>query len=98
MTLKPTIVCHYISLLFILLHSSGESFASANAPVIIISCTNATTVKKYEKFEVSLNLENVEIENPYDPADIDVHALFMAPSGKKVRINGFDDNYENADQ
>jgi hypothetical protein len=98
MTLKSTNISHYISLLLILLLSSGQSFASANAPVIIIAGTNGTTVKMYEKFEVSLALENVEIENPYDPADIDVYAHFAAPSGKKIRINGFYDNYENTDQ
>ncbi len=98
MTIKSTKVFSYISLVFIMLFSPGESFASANAPVITISGTNAATVKKYEKFEVSLNLENVGIENPYDPADIDVYAHFTAPSGKKIRINGFYDNYENADQ
>ena len=84
-------------LLFLLLFSS-ESFASAYAPVIKISGVNATTVKKYEKFEVSLLLERVEFENPFDPADIDVYAEFTAPSGKLIHINGFYDNYMGANQ
>ena len=88
MTIKSPHIFPYISLIFILLLSPGESFASTNGPVIIISGTNVSTVKKYEKFEVSLKLENVEIENPYDAGDIDVYAHFTAPSDKKIRING----------
>jgi hypothetical protein len=76
----------------------GETFTLGESPVITITGTNATTVKKYEKYEVLLGLENVGIENPYDPADIDVYALFTTPSGKIIKINGFYDNYENADQ
>lgn len=98
MTPKSTHFFPYITLIFIILLFPGESFASANAPVISISGTNGSTVKKYEKFEVSITLENVEIENPYDPEDIDVYAHFTDPSGKMIRINGFYDNYENADQ
>lgn len=76
----------------------GETFTPGILPVIRISSTNATTVKKYEKYEVELELENVGIENPYDPDDINVFALFTAPSGKEISVNGFYDNYENADQ
>ena len=90
-------------------HSSGEVFFESGevqaetfipgiAPVIGIKGTNGGTIKKYEKFEVWPSLENVGIENPYNPDDIDVHALFTAPSGKKIRINGFYDDFENADQ
>ena len=76
----------------------GETYTPGKLPVVKISGTNTSTVKKYEKFEVNIYLENVGIENPYDPEDIDVYALFTAPSGKNIRINGFYDNYENADQ
>jgi hypothetical protein len=67
-------------------------------PEVTISATNTTTVKKYEKFEAILALKNAEIENPYDPADIDAYALFTSPSGKAIKINGFYDNYEGADK
>ena len=76
----------------------AETFVPGKSPVVKISGTNVTTVKTYEKFEVYLDLENVGIENPYDPEDIDVYAYFTTPSGKKIRINGFYDNHENADQ
>ncbi|MCF8335034.1 MAG: DUF5060 domain-containing protein [Bacteroidales bacterium] len=68
------------------------------SPVIKIAGTNTTRVKKYEKFEILFDLRNVEIENPYDPADIDAYALFTAPSGKEIRINGFYDNYRDREQ
>jgi hypothetical protein len=71
---------------------------SGKSPTVQITSTNADRVKKYEKFEVLLDLSNVEIENPYDPADINVYALFTTPSGKEIRINGFYDNYQDTDQ
>jgi len=67
----------------------GETFTPGELPVVQIIGTNTTTVKKYVKFEVLLDLENVGIENPYDPEDIDVYALVTTPSGKKISINGF---------
>jgi hypothetical protein len=76
----------------------GETFTPGKSPAVKITGTNTTRVKKYEKFEVFLDLENVGIENPFDPDDIDVYAQFITPAGKKIRINGFYDNYGNADQ
>ena len=84
MALKSTSVHRYISLLLILLVSSGDTFSQGKLPLIKVTGTNTNTVKKYEKFEVSLVLENVEVENPFDPEDIDVYAQFFAPSGKKI--------------
>lgn len=76
----------------------GETFFPGRTPVIRLTASNGTTIKKYEKFELWFDLENVGIENPYDPGDIDIYAMFSTPSGKQIRINGFYDNYENADQ
>lgn len=86
-----------IMLICVMVLSPNHCF-SQKSPVIRITGTNATKVKKYEKFEVLLDLENVEIENPYDPEDIIVNALFTAPSGQIIRINGFYDDYGNAGQ
>jgi hypothetical protein len=69
-----------------------------NDPEISVSRVNTATVGKYEKFEIWLDLENVSINNPYDPDEIDVYAVFTSPSGKEIRINGFYDNYQDADQ
>jgi hypothetical protein len=71
---------------------------SQNNPSVSVRKANIETVKKYEKFELLLDLKNVEIDNPYDPEDIDVYAIFRTPSGKSIRINGFYDNYSNEDQ
>ncbi|HAH23622.1 MAG TPA: hypothetical protein DCL77_07680 [Prolixibacteraceae bacterium] len=77
---------------------NGKSLKKGADPVVKITGTNTLTVKKYEKFEVLLNLSKVNIKNPYDPDDIDVYAFFTAPSGKKIKINGFYDNYRRANQ
>ncbi len=76
----------------------GETYIPGESPKVKIAGTNTTRVKKYEKFEVLLDLDNVGIDNPYNPEDIDVYAQFTTPSGKKIRINGFYDNSYNADQ
>jgi len=73
----------------------GQTFDAD--PVIKIRALNTDAVKKYEKFEVLLELEHVEIANPYDPSDIDVYAIFTTPSNRTIRINGFYDNYQQAD-
>jgi hypothetical protein len=78
--------------------ANGETFKKGANPTVTITGKNTSTVKKYEKFEVRLDLKNVGIENPYDPDDIDVYAFFTAPSGKKMKINGFYDNYSDANQ
>jgi hypothetical protein len=76
----------------------GETYIPGVPPMVTITGTNTGTVKKYEKFEVLPDLGRVGIDNPYDPEDIDVYALFTAPSGRQIRINGFYDNYMDADQ
>ena len=66
-------------------------------PGVTLSAINTNAVKKYEKFEAIADLKNVEFENPYDPADIDLYAMFTSPSGETIKINGFYDNYQGAD-
>jgi hypothetical protein len=89
-----------ITFLFVLIGCSQKNkrYAQGVKPEVTISGINTGTVKKYEKFEVILQLKNVEIENPYDPADIDVNALFTSPSGEKIKINGFYDNFKGVDK
>ncbi len=74
-----------------------ETFEAGKAPQIKVMKVNASTVKKYEKFEISLKTAQVGIHNPYDPEDIDIYAFFIAPEGDTIRINGFYDNYREAD-
>jgi hypothetical protein len=61
---------------------------------VTISGVNSEQVKKYEKFELLLDLVNVKYDNPFDPADIDLYALFSSPSGQSIKINGFYDDYK----
>ena len=75
-----------------------KSYKQGVDPQVSIAGVNSGSVKKYEKFELTLALQNTKISNPYDPADLDLYALFTAPSGKAIKINGFYDNYHGADK
>lgn len=72
---------------------STARYEQGRKPEISVSGVNTGIVKKYEKFEAVVLLNDVKIENPYDPADIDVYALFTSPAGENIKINGFFDNY-----
>jgi hypothetical protein len=65
---------------------------------VTISGINSEQVKKYEKLELILGLKNVRFDNPYDPGDVDLYAIFTSPSGKTMKINGFFDDYKGADK
>lgn len=54
---------------------------------------NSEQVGQYEKFELKLDVAG-EWENPYDPDEVDLGALFTSPSGKAWTINGFYDGRE----
>ena len=77
---------------------SAETFVCGIKPVVSILSVNSKTIKKYEKFEIVPILKNVGIENPFDPADIDIYAQFTSPSGKSIKVNGFYDNFAEANQ
>ncbi len=60
-----------------------------NEPLAIPSVTpNQTQVPRRGLFELTLNI-NAAYANPFAPEEIDVYALFKAPDGKAVRVNGF---------
>jgi hypothetical protein len=42
----------------------------------------------YEKLEMGLSI-NAEYTNPFDPAEIDIMAVFKSPSGKEWKVPGF---------
>lgn len=75
-----------------------ETYEPGKVPAIKVGATNTNTVKKYEKFELILELSNVSIHNPYDPEDIDTYGYFKSPAGDTIWINGFYDNYQGVDQ
>lgn len=89
----------FLILIFTLNYSTfGSNQFQTEVPEIKISKIGNTKVKKYEKFEIWIDLQHVTYENPFNPEEIDLYALFQTPSGNSIRINGFYDNYENADQ
>ncbi|MDH7568307.1 MAG: DUF5060 domain-containing protein [Armatimonadota bacterium] len=49
---------------------------------------NARRVPRYEKLEIRFDLSG-EWDNPFDPAQIAVDALFETPDGKRVTVPGF---------
>jgi hypothetical protein len=65
---------------------------------VVVTGINSEQIRKYEKFELILKLINVRFENPYDPDDVDLSALFTSPSGQLIKVNGFFDNYRGANQ
>ncbi len=89
----------FLVLLFIMNNPVfGNKIFQLTNPEVTVSKISIAKVKKYEKFEILIELQNVAIENPFDPEEIDLFAIFHSPSGKEIRINGFYDNYEDADQ
>lgn len=88
----------FAGVLFLMMNLQVMGKPILQAPEVFVSEVNSTIIKKYEKFEIFLELRNVKFKNPFDPDDIDLYALFQAPSGKEIRINGFYDDYENVNQ
>jgi hypothetical protein len=57
-------------------------------PVFNTIRVNKDTVGRYDKFEMQINL-TANFQNPFDPDEIDLNAVFISPSGKQWKINGF---------
>lgn len=57
-------------------------------PVIKSVVPNAKMVGKYDKFEVSMNI-NAYFNNPYNPEEIDVEGIFFSPDGTVYKVPGF---------
>jgi hypothetical protein len=50
--------------------------------------SSASTVAQYERLELTIDLPDV-YDNPFDPAEVEVAAVFTTPSGKSIRLPGF---------
>jgi hypothetical protein len=59
-----------------------------STPAIQRIHTSDDTVGLYEKFEVQFDLDTV-YNNPFDPDEIDITAIFKSPSGKEWKVFGF---------
>ncbi len=92
---KPEIIMKNLKTVFLFVTVLGTC-ASLRA-VIPVERVNSETIGLYEKFEAVYDLEAFEYDNPFDPDQIDVTAIFTSPSGKHRTIFGFYDNYQNAD-
>ncbi len=51
---------------------------------------NSTEVQKYKKFELVVQF-TAQYDNPYNPDEIDLYCIFISPTNKTWRINGFYD-------
>ncbi|MBN1270066.1 MAG: DUF5060 domain-containing protein, partial [Kiritimatiellae bacterium] len=58
-------------------------------PAITSVAAVSNTAGKYQRFELIVGLTNVAGLNPYDPADVDLAAVFTSPTGGTWRIWGF---------
>ena len=68
------------------------------SPEVKIQSVNSETVGLYEKFEIHVGLENIGYNNPYDPEQVDLRAIFSSPSGNEWSIFGFYDDYQSTNQ
>src|SRR5260221_7345784 len=76
-------------LIALILAANAARLPAAQANLALRSATpNQTSVPRYAKFELTLDLAT-SYENPFDPEQIDVHAIFTSQFGKPVRVNGF---------
>ena len=76
--------------------TSKPAFSDSDGSIQIDS-VNSETVGLYEKFEVTVDLGDSVYENPYNPDEIDLSAVFISPTGVEWSVFGFYDDYENAD-
>jgi len=60
---------------------------------VSVGSENSETVGLYEKYEITVQIDSVTYSNPYDPDEVDLRAVFTAPSGRVWEIFGFYDNY-----
>ncbi len=61
---------------------------AASDPEITGIRQNADSIGLFDKFELQISLKAI-CDNPFDPEDISIIAVFTAPSGKKWTIDGF---------
>ncbi|MDX2250248.1 MAG: DUF5060 domain-containing protein [Bacteroidia bacterium] len=59
-----------------------------SAPEILFLRASTDSVRLFEKFEVRMDIK-ADFVNPFDPDEIDLSAVFTAPSGKIWNIPGF---------
>lgn len=70
--------------------SAGEIYTieEEQNPIINALTVNDSTVEKYGKFECTLDIDAV-YDNPYDYDQVQISAVFTAPSGVERSVDGF---------
>jgi len=74
-------------ILFIVVFLLFSSKASGN-PEISNVRQNKDTIGLYDKLETRFDIEG-DFNNPFDPDEVDVNAVFTSPSGKEWKMFGF---------
>ena len=77
------ILAPVLSMLF-----TATTYATQLPLAIQHATPNRTELACYQLFELSLAL-TATFDNPFDPNDVDVYALFKGPNNKTIRVNGF---------
>ncbi|MBE3583951.1 MAG: DUF5060 domain-containing protein [Limnochordaceae bacterium] len=62
--------------------------AEALPPQITAVTPNRTSVPRYSLLQLQVELE-AEYDNPFDPDQIDLQAVFTSPTGRVLRVPGF---------
>jgi Domain of unknown function (DUF5060) len=68
--------------------ASGSPFSSQQKLTLRGAVANRESLARYDTFELTLDLSPT-YENPFDPEQINIEALFTSPAGKQVQVNGF---------
>ncbi len=67
---------------------TGIMKAKAQAPVFNAVTANSTSIEKWRKFELTIDL-TAAYTNPYDYSDINVQCIFTSPGNVKDTVDGF---------
>ncbi len=63
-------------------------------PSISVITSNSEVIGKYEKFELTIELEDATYQNPYNYEEIALFAYFTSPAGDTLWVNGYYDEYQ----
>jgi len=92
--MRRIILSLLISGLYLILSAQDKDWAnlvklSSDCPLRISEIVvNSDRIGKYEKFEITFKLEGIW-DNPFDPDQIAVDAIFRRPDGNRVTLPGF---------